>query len=227
MDSILPHASSAAERRLDAMAAERIARLDPRMITALWDSQRVPEELLPALAWSLSIDEWRPEWPAALKRAAIAAAAEVHRIKGTDGAVLAALRTIGIDARLEDWHDHLDDPTWHSRDGNGKARPFTFRIIIESFEDDARLDQLKRVVNCTKRAAAHYEVLTLNDPALGAAYTLAAGLGETLVFVGQDIDISAVPTTASPRISATAASVATLAGERLTTLAGDPLKLLN
>jgi len=200
--TILPRAASDSERALDSAAAKRILALDSRLVARLWDPERAAEELLPALAWALSIDEWRPEWDAGQKRRAILAAAEVHRIKGTDRAVLDALRTIGISARIEHWHGHKDDPSWPFRtdDVPPTARPYTFRIIVVDVDLDARLDQIKRVVDGTKRASAHYEALTLADPAMGQAWALAAGHAELVFRAQHDVDISSEPVRECARV---------------------------
>ena len=42
-----------------------------------------PAALLPWLAWGLSVDDWDSSWPEPVKRAVIAASADVHRHKGS------------------------------------------------------------------------------------------------------------------------------------------------
>jgi phage tail P2-like protein len=60
-------------------------------IQDLWDPWRCPSELLPFLAWAVSVDVWSNDWSEARKRAVVAASPAVHRVKGTLGAVRRAL----------------------------------------------------------------------------------------------------------------------------------------
>ena len=69
----------------------------PEVLASLGDSQRCPVDLLPWLAWAMSVDEWQDDWPEARKRAAVRAAVELHRKKGTPWAVLRALAVHGFE----------------------------------------------------------------------------------------------------------------------------------
>lgn len=64
-------------------------------IRHLWNPATIPAPFLPWLAYSLSVDEWNDGWSDAQKRAVIAASAEVHRRKGTIGAVRRAVAALG------------------------------------------------------------------------------------------------------------------------------------
>ena len=67
----------------------------PVPIRPLWDAADCPVNLLPWLAWALSVDFWDDAWPEADKRAAIAASIAIHRKKGVAGAIRNALRAAG------------------------------------------------------------------------------------------------------------------------------------
>ena len=118
MSTLLPPNSTAQERALEA-SVERMATL-PVHIDRTWDPTRCPAKLLPWLAWALSVDEWNAEWPEETKRDAIAASPEVHRKKGTAGALKRALRALRVHARV----------MWSG--GKKSADPFTFRLVIDA-----------------------------------------------------------------------------------------------
>jgi len=52
-------------------------------IRELWNPWTCPENLLPYLAWALSVDLWDPKWPITKRRSVIANAVKHHRLKGT------------------------------------------------------------------------------------------------------------------------------------------------
>lgn len=67
----------------------------PEVLAQLWDAQRCPVQLLPWLAWALSVDEWSEAWTEAQKRAQVLESIALHRKKGTPWAVKTALAAIG------------------------------------------------------------------------------------------------------------------------------------
>ena len=67
----------------------------PEVLTQLWDAQHCPVQLLPWLAWALSVDEWDEAWTEAQKRAQVLESIALHRKKGTPWAVKTALAAIG------------------------------------------------------------------------------------------------------------------------------------
>lgn len=91
-ESLLPPNASTLERAISATGAQLSALLVPTRFVR--DSQRCPEALLPFLAWELSVDEWNTDWGEDVKRSVIAASVQVHRHKGTRGAVRRALAAI-------------------------------------------------------------------------------------------------------------------------------------
>ena len=99
--SLLPANATALERAIEAAQA-RLADV-PVPVDQLWDPWRCPAELLPWLAWAWSVDEWDPAWPEEVRRRVIAAAPDVHRLKGTRAAVEQALQAIGVIADIVEW----------------------------------------------------------------------------------------------------------------------------
>lgn len=72
-------------------------------IDTLWDPYKCPLELLPFLAWALSVDNWDDDWPEEIKRNVVAAAPEVHRKKGTVYAVEKALDAFDMSYKIVEW----------------------------------------------------------------------------------------------------------------------------
>ncbi len=56
---------------------------DNRRDTYAMDADRLPVDLLPYLAWALSVDRWDKDWPAERKIAVIQRSYWLHRRKGT------------------------------------------------------------------------------------------------------------------------------------------------
>ena len=90
---LLPPNSTSLEK---ALADATHMQHTPELLATLSDAQRCPIALLPWLAWALSVDEWDPEWAESRQRAAVLAAVELHRKKGTPWAVLRALAVHGF-----------------------------------------------------------------------------------------------------------------------------------
>lgn len=93
MTDILPPHSGRAEKALAGAVEEAFA--IPVEITSLWRPRLAPDAFLPWLAWALSVDEWNPDWPEAMKREVIALSIAVHRAKGTLWAIKRVLATLG------------------------------------------------------------------------------------------------------------------------------------
>lgn len=189
--TILPFSSADLERALDTAFAARLNNLNPQLIMTLYDPDESPAELLSLLGWFMSVDEWQADWSDAQKRAALRAAPRLHRIKGTDAAVLGALQVLGVTAEIDDWHEHLADATWDAglQTDGGQAAPFTFRLRITDFTDNARLDEIRRVVNSNKRASAHYFVVFDAIAEVANIYAAAAGRGEAYKDVQQVLPV--------------------------------------
>lgn len=98
----LPTNASALQRLLAMTEAWSINHIDIN-IDVLWDPAQCPVELLPYLAWALSVDHWQDDWPEETKRTVVAASPYVHRVKGTRAAVESALSAIGIKAKIVEW----------------------------------------------------------------------------------------------------------------------------
>jgi phage tail P2-like protein len=98
MSDLLPPNATRQERALSLATARAV----PMPIRSLWSPQSCPEGVLPWLAWALSVDEWDSTWPVDRKRQSIAESIEVHRRKGTIGALRRALEQLGYEVEIDE-----------------------------------------------------------------------------------------------------------------------------
>ncbi|HNM43794.1 phage tail protein I [Plasticicumulans sp.] len=148
MSSLLPPHASPLERALEAVAGARIEAVEVERLRALWTPADCPAPLLPWLAWALSVDEWDADWSEATQRAVIAASVEVHRRKGTLGAVRRALAATGYRTQISEWWQQLP-----------VGVPHTFRIDVEIDDrgiDESTFGQLTRQLDGVKPVRSHY-----------------------------------------------------------------------
>ena len=99
--SLLPPNATKLERAL-----EHGARPEPLTTPAavIDDPLACPAELLPWLAYGLSVDTWDADWSEAAKRDAVARSVEMHRRKGTRLSVETVLGHFDDLLRLVEWH---------------------------------------------------------------------------------------------------------------------------
>lgn len=109
MPSLLPPNASELEKALDLSAQSRFDGIE-RVIRTVWNPQTCPASMLPWLAWAFSVDVWNDTWTEQRKRQTIAAAFEVHKYKGTIGAVKSALNALGYDSNLVEWFEEAETP---------------------------------------------------------------------------------------------------------------------
>ncbi|MFC0119027.1 phage tail protein I [Pseudoalteromonas xiamenensis] len=138
----------------------------PEHIGKQWDPETCPETLLPWLAWSLSVDDWDEKWPIATKRALIARSVEIHKHKGTVGAVKRALSSLGVKVEFFEWFQDVGElalAPHHSGEPNtftfiawANDVPFTSEAVVLS---QSVYDAIFRVTNQTKPQRAHFKFL--------------------------------------------------------------------
>lgn len=102
MPTLLPPSSTDLQYALEATDAERLDALSIPHRT-LWSADDCPTNLLPWLAWAVSVDVWRDSWPESVKRDAIRNAPELHRLKGTAAAVKQSVAALGADIQIVEW----------------------------------------------------------------------------------------------------------------------------
>lgn len=148
--SLLPPNSSPLLRATEAATAEPKRNLEAP-IYKLWRVDTCPEELLGHMAWTLSVDFWRSDWPVETKRAVIRAAIDVHRSKGTRAAVQTALGALGFATEITE--------AWEN-DG----APHTFRVDAFGADifgaghqiDQALVQSVEQIVHSVKPARSQF-----------------------------------------------------------------------
>lgn len=116
--SILPPTSTALERALE-QATGRVGDIDINLPPRLWNPWTCPPEMLPWLAWGLSMDSWDNRWPVAVRRQRVASAIAIQRRKGTAQSVFDVVDSFGGALVLKEWWQQ--DPP---------AEPHTFAITL-------------------------------------------------------------------------------------------------
>jgi len=167
--SILPASSSVQERALEAATCG--LEPDPIEIGDLMDPSSCPTRFLPWLAHAMSVDEWEPAWPEATKREVIRQSVQVHRKKGTVGAVKRALRAIGAGIEIEEWMEY-------------GGTPHTFRAfvdVIQFLQEGRTLDrelvtELRRTLDQVKPLRSQFDLI----PTMAITATHHAGLTGTV-----------------------------------------------
>ena len=157
--SLLPPNATAFERALEAALAQDV----DIPIRKLWSSADCPEALLPYLAWALGVEEWDPDWPVAVRRAAVANAVAVHREKGTLAGLKRVLDTAGAE------YEYVERPA---------GVPMTARLSILN-SNAVYLPDVARAVNRVKRASLELDIELLS--AAAGEIPIAAGLGAATV----------------------------------------------
>jgi phage tail P2-like protein len=163
--SLLPFNASQLEKNLEAVLAR--TNNIPVLINTLWDPVQCPENLLPWLAWTLSVDTWDSEWSDITKRNLIANSVQIHRTKGTVSAIERVLGVLGVDAELTEWFEYGGEPhtfrvtAWANANLDPDADVILSALLYRS---------LKNAIDNVKPARSHY------DFRVGAAFGGELGL---------------------------------------------------
>jgi phage tail P2-like protein len=145
--SLLPPGSSQQMQAISAALAARIAGIDPRPIRQVTSPTECPAALLPWLAWAWVVEDWSPQWSESQRREAITASRQIHRIKGTPGAVAAAIAPFGVGAQIIEAHQQTPP-----------GLPNTFSISLEISQTalyGIGWINLIQSINRTKRLSSH------------------------------------------------------------------------
>ncbi|HHZ8516422.1 TPA: phage tail protein I [Klebsiella pneumoniae] len=157
-NTLLPPSASAWMRCAEAATA-KLSGITVAIRT-LWTPTACPVDLLPYLAWALSVDRWDKNWPAEKKIASIQQSYWLHRRKGTRAAVRRVIEDMGFTATFAEWFDVGDEPG-------------TFRLEIDVNElglTPKTLDELNRMISDAKPVSRHISQLTLSASARGTVY---------------------------------------------------------
>jgi phage tail P2-like protein len=171
--TLLPPNASKLELGLEAAGA-RVSEV-PIPLPQLWHAETCPVELLPWLAWGLSIDTWDPAWSEARKRIETARAIEIQRRKGTPAAVQAVLERFDELLELVEWFE-----------AEPQLEPHRFRVsmpLLTGGGDRATAafaERLVREIYRVKPLRSHLEFI---QSIAAAARLNVIGVGRTAGFV--------------------------------------------
>ena len=172
-DHLLPPNSALLERKL-ATAIKRLSDI-PVPVRDVWDPGSCPIEVLPWLAWALSVDEWDPNWTDAQKRQTVQSSIAVHRYKGTIGAVEEALSALGYGVQVQEWFNQ-----------SPPGDPYTFKLLLEVYDvgiTPAGIAKAIAVALDAKNLRSHLESFDVRMVTAGTVYAASA------IVTGNDITI--------------------------------------
>ena len=171
MSDLLPINATDQERGLS-NAAARVGNV-PTPLRDVWNPDTCPAKLLAWLAWAFSVDQWDSAWTEAQQREFIKRSVEIHRYKGTIGAVQDALGALGVQAAVQEWFNQAPP-----------GDPYTFRIHLEADQvgvTEAAAGALFAVVERTKNLRSHLTEVELSiKSSAGPSVVAAAGMGNQI-----------------------------------------------
>lgn len=179
-NSILPPNASPLQKDLEAATSGRLSLLDTSPLRNLSNPDLCPPHILPWLAWAMSVDVWDNNWNDATKGAVIRQSVQVHKQKGTIGALRRALSAFGIaDITIQEWFDY-------------GGEPFMFRVFANLREGGHSLNELdliRTTITQTKNLRSHLEkflpvIETHSDTPKVA---VAIGMRETTIIEPSDV----------------------------------------
>lgn len=149
MRSLLPPNATELERALEQVG---FSLLDlPVPMATLWNPDTISADLLPWLAWSLSVDAWKPYWPEVVKRNRVKSAIDIARRKGTAKSVRDVVESFGGHVEIREW--------WQQ---TPRGVPHTFNLVLTvptqgGQEASAQfVDDIIAEVSRTKPARSHF-----------------------------------------------------------------------
>lgn len=157
-NTLLPSSASAWMRCAEAATA-KLSGITVAIRT-LWTPTACPVDLLPYLAWALSVDWWDKNWPAEKKIASIQQSYWIHRRKGTRAAVRRVIEDMGFSATFAEWFDVGDEPG-------------TFRLEIDLNDigiTEPMIYELERIIGDAKPVSRHISNLIISTASKGEIY---------------------------------------------------------
>ncbi len=144
---LLPPSATRQERSISLSTARASEVALP--IRSLWNPQTCQIDLLPWLAWALSVDVWDATWPESTKRSVVASSVENHRRKGTAGAVKSALASLGAGSVIVEWFEKSPAGT-----------PHTFTVNIVAQDTSAEMQAaMAAAIERTKPVRSDYDIV--------------------------------------------------------------------
>ncbi|MCG7585446.1 phage tail protein I [Photobacterium sp. OFAV2-7] len=153
--STLPPSASSMERALEQVFWEEIAQIE-REIRDFLNPYKCRLDLLPYLAWEVSVDDWDDAWDEKYKRNVVAKALEIHTYKGTRYAIDKSIEAIRADSiRAVEWFEDPDN-----------LAPAEFRVELISQGspvDAATYPEITRAINNAKNTRSHLKGITITS----------------------------------------------------------------
>lgn len=172
--SLLPSNRTPLEQALAQLSTGDFALAD--VLRQMHSVDDCPIELLPWLAIQRSVDRWDPQWSEAIKRKVVKDSFEVHKLKGTVG----ALRRV-----VEPFAEIIDITEWHQLEPMGPPGTFTMTLaLFESGLSDTAIPELERMISDTKPLSRHLVGLNITYSPAGSYY-IGAGISS-----GDEVTIS-------------------------------------
>ena len=172
--SLLPSNRTPLEQALAQVSMEKPTL--PNVLRRMISPDTCPFELLPWLAIQRSVDRWNPDWSETIKRKVIRDSFEVHKRKGT----LGALRRV-----VEPFADIIDITEWHQLEPMGVPGTFSMSLaLFESGLTEQGLAELERIIGDTKPISRNLVGLNITYSPKGELF-----LGSA-IFTGDEVVIS-------------------------------------
>lgn len=134
MSDLLPINATSQERSI-ALTTARVSDVPVRVKDVL-NPATCPVDVLPWLAWALSVNAWNSGWTEAQKRAVVANSIENHRIKGSVKSVKEAASAFGT----------IDLVEWFQTSPQGTPFTFTAKISLPSISYDLQASIIDAVL---------------------------------------------------------------------------------
>nr|WP_238939138.1 phage tail protein I [Pseudomonas fragi] len=162
---------------LERQAAQALAQIQrvPIPLRQLWSPDTCPTDLLPYLAWSLSVDRWDSKWLESTKRAAIRASYFIHSRKGTIGALRRVVEPLGYLIEVIEWWQTVPEGT-----------PGTFALkvgVLDTGITEEMYQELTFLIDDAKPVSRHLTGLAISLETIGQINVFAA------LYEGEEIDV--------------------------------------
>jgi len=162
-DDLLPSNATKTERKLS-LVGSRVMSI-PVPVSDVWSPWKAPEQVLPWLAWALSVDNWDKSWTTEQKRAVIADAPVSQKIKGTIGAVESNLLALGVTIRIQEWFNQIP-----------AGEPYTYILWLDVHDDildRKKLDRILDIIATKKNLRSHMATVRISAKAEKEAFAVA------------------------------------------------------
>lgn len=158
--SLLPRNASDLEHQA-AQALAQIQRV-PVPLHQLWNPDTCPTELLPYLAWSVSVDRWDGKWLESTKRAAIRASYVIHSRKGTIGALRRVVEPLGYLIEIIEWWQTIPE---------GVPGTFELKVgVLETGITEEMYQELTFLIDDAKPVSRHLTGLAISLESSGTVF---------------------------------------------------------